>query len=144
MKKAKQETSLKHSLRKSINYFVCSGLVINTCELKKTRKHLFARTRLKIRSYSGTSAYSDFYAFDDIAKEMNLLCQIGDVVLIVCHLTNKIYVNKKGEKKAKVYFMVDDIERITKTNKKNLAKSDVLEILDELDPANYTEVAKII
>ena len=69
---------------------------------------------------------------------MNLICKLGNLVYVEAHLTNKQYVNKKGQLKAKMYFMVDSIEYIGITARMTLKEAEEqLEIIDELDPHNY-------
>lgn len=138
MKSLKQDTSSKLLLKRSINLFVVTGMICEKCEFKTSKhpKRLFARARLKIRSQTGSFAYVDVFGFGDRAQEMNLCCKLGNTVYVEAHLTNKRYVDKKGKAKAKMYFMVDKIERLTISSKKQ-DPEDILEILDTLDPANY-------
>lgn len=138
MKNQEQEISSKRLLMKSINFFVVSGKVCCECEFKKSHNRLFARARLKIRAYTGKSyAYVDIFGFGDIAQAMNLTCRLGNIVYVEAHLTNKIYVNKKGEKKAKMYFMVDNIEILKAAKNPVRDSNDLLTIMDDLDPFNY-------
>lgn len=139
MKSQKQDTSSKLLLKRSINLFIVTGMICEKCEFRRTSKYpkrLFARARMKIRSSTGSFAYVDVFGFGDIAQEMNLVCLLGNTVYVEAHLTNKRYVDKKGKAKAKMYFMVDKIDRLT-VSPKNQELEDTLEILDTLDPANY-------
>lgn len=138
MKNQKQDTSSKLLLKRSINLFIVTGMICTKCEFRTSKypKRLFARARMKIRSSTGSFAYVDVFGFGDIAQEMNLVCNLGNTVYVEAHLTNKRYVDKKGKAKAKMYFMVDKIDRLT-VSLKNQELEDTLEILDTLDPANY-------
>lgn len=127
-------------IRGSVNFFAVTGIVCTKCEFKKsTAKRLYARVRIKIKSHTGThDEYVDLFGFGDIAQEMNLVCRLGNLIYVEAHLTNKQYVNKKGQLKAKMYFMVDLVEMKGITCQDSLKEADeALEILDELDPHNY-------
>lgn len=137
MNNQKQETSLKLSSPKSINYFAVCGRVVIKPVFKEERGHVFAKSRLKIYTSATSCAYVDVYGFGDVANEMNLACQLGNTVLVECHLTNKIYVNKKGIKKARMLFIVDKIDSLIVKPIKEVNVEEELEILDELDPYNY-------
>lgn len=137
MNNQEQENSLRPSSRKSINYFVVSGKVVIKPVFKEARGHIFAKSRLKIYASSSTFAYVDIYGFGDMAKAMNLTCRLGNTVLVEARLTNKIYVDKKGTKKARMYFLVDNIETIVVKQAEEVNIEDELQILDDLDPYNY-------
>ena len=131
-------------MKRSLNFFAVCGRVVKKISFKKSPSHkrLFACTRLRLRSQTGTRyTYVDLYAFGDTAKEMNLVCSLGNVVYAECHITNKIYANKKGQTKAKMYFMVDRIDLVCLNGAKvNIDEIEAkLEILSDLDPSTYID-----
>lgn len=137
MKSQKQETSSKLSLEKSINCFVVTGEVCCNCEFRMAYKRLFARTRIKFMANTNASyGYVDIFGFGPNAKVMNLICHLGNKIYVEAHLSNKIYLTKKGIKKAKMYFIADNIKLLAESTGAPDAEEQ-LEIMDELDPINY-------
>lgn len=138
-KNLKQENSSKLLQKRSINLFQLSGLVVKKATIKKSKYRIYAETRVKLRNYDNTNsfAYVDLVGFGDIATQMSYLCLTNNTVFITCHLTNKIYITKQGEKKAKIFFMVDSVDRLTLApiHSKNI--DDEFEVVAELDPASF-------
>lgn len=129
---------MRRSLTQDINLVILSGLVVTHVKLRK-HKRLTAFTRLRIRS-NGQLAYVDIVGFEKIANQMNLLCQIGDVVYVEGFIHCKVYENKKGEKKCKLYFVVTYIDRlIVSTNNAEEELEDGMKIITDIDPTNYLD-----
>lgn len=129
---------MSHSLTKDINLVILSGLVVTHVKLRKT-KRLTAFARLRIRS-NGQLAYVDIVGFEKIANQMNLLCQVGDVVYVEAFIHCKVYETRKGEKKCKLYFVVTYIDRliVSRSNAEEELEEG-MKIIADIDPANYLD-----
>lgn len=127
--------------KRSVNFIMLSGRVVIPSKMRKYKKKNISKTRLRIKQgNSDNYAYVDLVGFEDIALKMNLVCQIGNIVLVYAHLFNAIRTNKKGEIEGKVNFLVDGIELVskseTKLTKQELEES-TLKLIDELNPEEY-------
>lgn len=140
MENQKQEDSLKHSLMRSINLLVISGKVLTSCEFRMINtKYICAKCRLELDTQFGTKNYIDIIGLGDIAKQMNLACSKGNLVLVEAEVRNKRWINKKNEKKAKIWFEVKKIQVLAYAKPNVIDINEAITIIDELDPMTYLE-----
>lgn len=130
--------STKRSLKKSINYFVVTGMVVNSVKIVQKEKGLQASVLMRVINSLDKVSYIEITALNDIAKELNLIGKIGNVLLVEGNFQSVTFLNIQRQKKVKMHLVADNIELIHASQIKGVKEiAQEVEVLRTLDPQIY-------
>lgn len=122
MKNQKQEGSSRPSYLQSINLVVVTGKVVPVVDFKNIGKRLVLISKVELLNAKGKFALK-VMAFDEVAKQVNLVWKDGNYVYLIGKLVLIDY---------EIRLMITKVE-LLRVNK----KQQDLGIVSELNPDNY-------
>lgn len=122
MKNQKQEGSLRPSYLQSINLAVVTGKVVPVIDFKEVGKKIVLTSKVELLTNKSKFALK-VMAFDEVAKQVNLVWKDGNYVYLIGKLVLIDY---------EIRLMITKVE-LLRVNK----KQQDLGIVSELNPDNY-------
>ena len=113
-------------------------MVINSVKIVQKEKGLQASVLMRVINSLDKVSYIEITALNDIAKELNLIGKIGNVLLVEGIFQSVTFLNIQRQKKVKMHLVADNIELIHASQimgVKEIAQE--VEVLRTLDPQIY-------
>lgn len=127
-----------YTLKKgTLNKCIFSGEVVENAILNKTSRGNMASVMIELLSNKGQPSYAEIQAFKDNANLLHTVGRKGNVIYVECFVANKIYYNKKMQRRAKSYFVANKIELVERANIRIPNFREAIEILNDINPANF-------
>lgn len=130
----------------SANIFIFTGIVVVPPKFQETtQKRLRTQVRIKLVSnrYNMTRfAYVEVTGYGEMAKALNLCCELGNSVYCEAHLINRFKYERDESgvvrTKAIYEFVADVIKRVgVPTERKEMPDEKLVDVIRHLDPITY-------